>query len=460
MAQCNAGVNHQWAGARLYIFFKMLTEYIKALVSLIFVLNGSVRRKPIWWMSLAIELVEIFGYCTHPVCTSCTRHFIQGSKALVKAPGEAEAELAKLNCKGYIHSIITSDSDTVLFGMRLLLRSIPKKEREYPDQYIIYTAGAMPLTQGGVILFALLCSGDYSDGIEGCSPTTASALARCGFGDQLLSAFRHLHGDDFDHFLIQWRCAIRAELLTNSRKFLSRCQPNIAAAISGAFPDCRILDLYVNLVTSWSPGPPNLSQWQFEQPSIPAITQFCTQHFHWQNPQIIKQKFKATLWQGIFLQMLYSPSVRYIPECKQLQLLDSIHAEVLTASHQVCRGQFARAYGTEPQPKLVVSTANFVNSMGPGFAGNSSVDQVTVWPCPSLPSQSFYQELRSRRKGSQKKKGISPLNADEQAHGVENSTATLPAHPHPYADAIAIDGEDNKWVQTGENSWFIDLTAD
>ncbi|KAF8952163.1 hypothetical protein BDZ97DRAFT_1880491 [Flammula alnicola] len=384
MAQCNAGVNHQWAGARLYIFFKMLTEYIKALVSLIFVLNGSVRRKPIWWMSLAIELVEIFGYCTHP------------------APGEAEAELAKLNCKGYIHSIITSDSDTVLFGMRLLLRSIPKKEREYPDQYIIYTAGAMPLTQGGVILFALLCSGDYSDGIEGCSPTTASALARCGFGDQLLSAF-----------------------------------PNIAAAISGAFPDCRILDLYVNPVTSWSPGPPNLSQWQFEQPSIPAITQFCTQHFHWQNPQIIKQKFKATLWQGIFLQMLYSPSVRYIPECKQLQLLDSIHAEVLTASHQV----------------LVVSTANFVNSMGPGFAGNSSVDQVTVWPCPSLPSQSFYQELRSRRKGSQKKKG-------RQAHGVENSTATLPAHPHPYADAIAIDGKDNKWVQTGENSWFIDLTAD
>ncbi|KAF8952359.1 PIN domain-like protein [Flammula alnicola] len=401
MAQCNAGalaagVNHQWAGAGLYIFFKMLTEYIKAPVSLIFVLDGSarppfkrgheVRRQPIWWMSLAIELVEIFGYCTHP------------------APGEAEAELAKLNCKGYIHGVITSDSDAVLFGTRLLLRSIPKKEREYPDQYIIYAAGAMPLTQGGIILFALLCGGDYSDGIEGCGPTTASALARCGFGDQLLAAFRRLHGDDFDHFLIQWRCAIRAELLTNSRKFLSRCQPNLAAAISGAFPDRRILDLYVNPVTSWSPGPPNLSQWQFKQPSIPAITRFCTQHFHWQNPQIIKQKFKATLWQGIFLQMLYSPLVRYIPERQQLQLPDSIHAEVLTASHQVRRGQFARAYGTEPQPKLVVSTANFVDSMGPGFAGNSSIDQVTVWPSPSLPSQSFYRELKSRRKGSQTKK--------------------------------------------------------
>jgi hypothetical protein len=70
-------VHNQWAGAGLYIFFKMLTEFIKAPVSLIFVLDGAARppfkrghrvqHKPIWMQDLAIELIEIFGYQTHQV---------------------------------------------------------------------------------------------------------------------------------------------------------------------------------------------------------------------------------------------------------------------------------------------------------------------------------------------------------------------------------------------------------
>jgi hypothetical protein len=82
VTQCNAGalaarVNYQWAGAGLYIFFKMLTEYIKAPVSLIFVLDGAaqppfkhghrVQQQPVWMMDLAAELVGIFGYQMHQV---------------------------------------------------------------------------------------------------------------------------------------------------------------------------------------------------------------------------------------------------------------------------------------------------------------------------------------------------------------------------------------------------------
>jgi Holliday junction resolvase YEN1 len=128
-----AEVNTQWAGAGLYIFFKMLTEHIKAPVSLIFVLDGAarppfkrghaVRRQPIWMMELAIELVKIFGYQIHHVSLPYSP-VIQWLKCTVKAPGEAEAELASLNRKGYIHGVISSDSDAVLFGTPLLFRRL------------------------------------------------------------------------------------------------------------------------------------------------------------------------------------------------------------------------------------------------------------------------------------------------------------------------------------------------
>lgn len=164
--------------------------------------------------------------------------------------------------------------------------------------------------QGSLVLFALLTGGDYGDGIKGCGPATALTLVRCGFGDQLLSAFCHLNGNAFEQFLIQWRCAIRKELVTTSLHFLCRSQPKLAEGISDAFPDQRLLDLYVNPITSWSLGhsPPHLCQWEFKQPSIPEITRFCIQHFHWQTEQVIKAKFKSYIWEGIFLQILYSVS--------------------------------------------------------------------------------------------------------------------------------------------------------
>lgn len=41
-----------------------------------------------------------------------------------KAPGEAEAELAKLNAEGMIDAILTDDSDTLVFGGRCVIRRL------------------------------------------------------------------------------------------------------------------------------------------------------------------------------------------------------------------------------------------------------------------------------------------------------------------------------------------------
>ncbi|KAF8173270.1 PIN domain-like protein [Pholiota molesta] len=400
MAECNAGakaagVNNQRAGAGLYLFYKRLTEFIKAPVALVFVLDGParpnykrghrVRPQSIWWTDLAIELVDHFGFQIH------------------HAPGEAEAELAKLNIEGYIDAVITSDSDAYLFGTKTLLRSIPKKDRKRDrkdlDEYDVYIASeeGLPINKDGLILFALLSGGDYGPGISGCGPTTALALAKCGFGDQLLAAHYQLNDTEYERFLIQWRCAIRTELHTNSRGLLPRRQPNVAAAISDNFPNRRILRLYATPVTSWSPGriPPDANQWSFKQPSISGITEFCRQNFRCVEPQKVKEKFKSTLWEGIFLQMLYSASATYIPQEHRLQLPDSRHADILKISYQKRRGQFEHIFGTEPQPKLVISTTDFVNSMGPNFTG-STADQITVWVRASLLPPPLYLEINEK----------------------------------------------------------------
>jgi 5'-3' exonuclease len=189
----------------------------------------------------------------------------------------------------------------------------------------VYTEEAIALTQGSLVLFALLTGGDYGDGIKGCGLTTALALVRCGFGDTLLSAFHRLDENGFDEFLMQWRSAIRKELATNSSHYLTRSQPKLAGDILDTFPDRRILDLYINPITSWSPGynPPHLSQWQFEQPSIPELTKFCIQHFHWNTEEILRSKFKSYIWEGIFLQILYSVSSSYFIGAKILSICTS-----------------------------------------------------------------------------------------------------------------------------------------
>ncbi|KAF9470126.1 PIN domain-like protein [Pholiota conissans] len=244
-------------------------------------------------MKAAISFIRAFGYEVH------------------HAPGEAEAELVKLEEAGYIDAIISSDSDLFLFGTPLIFRSISKKDRRYVDEYAVYNPNTtpFPLTRGGAILFALLCGGDYDNGIDGCGPATATALARCGFGEQLFEAHQTFRGDKYkyERFLSKWGPTLRAELMTNSRQFLHRREFDIAGEITFEFPDRRVHELYMNPITSWSPGYtlPDPSRWVFKQPSIAVITQLCVDHLRSED---LQKTFKSNLWVGIFLQMLYSVS--------------------------------------------------------------------------------------------------------------------------------------------------------
>jgi hypothetical protein len=180
------------------------------------------------------------------------------------------------------------------------------------EDYATYTAEDIDkkivLSRGGCLLLAVMSGGDYSSGVPNCGPSTALALARCGFGDTLLKAVKTLHGKAFEDFISTWRQKIRQELTDNSQLFLTSRQPNIAAQLTANFPNREVLNLYVYPLTSWSPHetrPPS-NIWKSREPRIFNISLFCSQNLGWRTSQDIAHHFHNTLWKGVFFRMISS----------------------------------------------------------------------------------------------------------------------------------------------------------
>jgi Holliday junction resolvase YEN1 len=77
------------------------------------------------------------------------------------------------------------------------------------------------LSPGGFLLVALMAGSDYNEGVPGRGVATAHALARCGFGDTLLTATQTLlHGSNLEDFLDTWCDGLQLKLSTNSQGFL------------------------------------------------------------------------------------------------------------------------------------------------------------------------------------------------------------------------------------------------
>ncbi|KAF8071956.1 PIN domain-like protein [Lyophyllum atratum] len=305
---------HAGENPELRVFFSRLCRYLKLPVVLVFVPDGtdrpsvkrghSVRTQPLWIAGYVQELVAAFGFYTH------------------QAPGEAEAELAKLNSLGMIDAILTDDSDTLVFGGECIIRrsvsTILPGSSDF-DRIFVYTADsiqhsdAVRLTRGGLLLFALLAGGDYDPGIEGCGSVTAHALAACGFGVSLLQAATSLSGTGLRDWLHGWRLHLKYELQSNSQGRLNCRSPGISQKITAEFPKLDVLFNYLDPLTSWSlqsaSAIPNAADWRSREPSIPRIAAFCAQHLGWgRDATVIVKRFRAELWEGIAFRMLCSVS--------------------------------------------------------------------------------------------------------------------------------------------------------
>ncbi|KAF8833125.1 hypothetical protein BDN67DRAFT_986231, partial [Paxillus ammoniavirescens] len=127
---------------------------------------------PLWLMEPFKRFVGAFGFEMHV------------------AAGEVEAELAALNRQGIIDAVWTEDSDALVFAKDMLQDS------------------RVALTEGGLLLMALFCGGDYdmssqvhNDSGDLFTESHSEWPATHGVGDELLHAAATMSKDDLTQFI-------------------------------------------------------------------------------------------------------------------------------------------------------------------------------------------------------------------------------------------------------------------
>lgn len=225
----------------------------------------------------------------------------------------------------------------------------------HPRSSLCSTPNQVNLTYEDLILVALFSGGDYHSGVEGCGISAAVALARAGFGKQLVAkvaslalSIQHienkrtkitLHDRDkreLHAFLEIWRAEVAEELRTNSRKLLTKKNTRAAKNIltmGSSFPDIDVLMAYINPVTSEEraiakvvkansttsetflsalsrKARQDIAQKLRESitwprdPSVKAIAKVCEDYFEWGYRERIIHRFGNWLWEGILCRTL------------------------------------------------------------------------------------------------------------------------------------------------------------
>ncbi|PPR05007.1 hypothetical protein CVT26_012577 [Gymnopilus dilepis] len=261
----------------------------------------NLKKEP-WWDDVCNMVIEMFGFHLH------------------QAPGEAEAELARLYELRVIDIIMTDDSDVFAFGDVEVLRSIPGETMKYMyySTATIREDPALGFGRGGFILIALMAGGDYSRGIENCGIEIAVGLARCGFGDSLYHAVCMLEDIKWTRFLNQWYMDVCDELRSNKHGYLPCRNPKLADSLNKDWIDFDVLQLYVNPTTSWSDNTQQAvdpqavkKSWVRKEPNIKDIGEFCANRLGWRTCEVLTKNLANNLWEGVFVHMLMSNDFNY-----------------------------------------------------------------------------------------------------------------------------------------------------
>ncbi|KAL2008141.1 hypothetical protein VTN00DRAFT_8123 [Thermoascus crustaceus] len=176
------------------------------------------------------------------------------------APGEAEAECARLQRAGIVDAVMTNDVDALMFGSTFTFMNFSKDSASgnsgathitcYRTEEEHGLPANVPLGRAGMILFAMLSGGDYlPSGVPKCGSKLAAEIAKAGFGSDLLEIINS-DAVDVDAKLDEWRTRLQFELEENESGYFQT--KHKAVRIPETFPDRTILSYYANPVVSTS----------------------------------------------------------------------------------------------------------------------------------------------------------------------------------------------------------------
>ncbi|PPQ96189.1 LOW QUALITY PROTEIN: hypothetical protein CVT26_004824 [Gymnopilus dilepis] len=372
-----------------------------------------IKRAP-YWEEPSKELARLYGYLVH--------HASKVRAIWFMAPGEAEAELAALSGWGFIDGVITSDSDILVFGATNVYRTIPSEKKDFDDAFLTYDHNNLVqktrLTRAGLIIFALLTGRDYHSGVENCGPAFVHGLARCGFDEKLIDVVQTLDEGAYAEFLFKWKSDLKWELTYKPRKLLPRREPSLAKAIPPSFSVRRVLNLYLNPVSSWNPPRGIPVVWDPRELSISGIVEFGLQNFSWTVGEKVVENSSN----------LFLKSRHYYDPLEFSLATPTRCATILEATGKVCQGRFASRFGTVPQPRLKVSAKQLVPLMGHDLIG-SDKDVFWVWAEEALLAAGIIGLVSITCKRSHLMKiSIGALNASKQLSAVRRRKAAEDAN--------------------------------
>ncbi|KAH6911752.1 PIN domain-like protein [Coprinopsis sp. MPI-PUGE-AT-0042] len=245
------------------------------------------------------EMIEVFGYYS------------------VQAPGEAEAELAKLSAHGRLDAIITDDSDALVFGAKHIICSSSLEKNS--DKVYVYNASCIEthpevqLSRNGLILFAILRGGDYSVGLPQCGERISYGIA-CSkdLADALVDLANPIYSPEVaEHRRCQWRDSLVHHLRTDPEGRLGRSHEAVIASLGDhpSFPSLNILGLYLDPVTSAASEPAFTAEWSARTADIPTIIRLCERSFSWGTLEQLGECFLGAknLWPALVRSALLLP---------------------------------------------------------------------------------------------------------------------------------------------------------
>ncbi|KAH9939893.1 PIN domain-like protein, partial [Amylocystis lapponica] len=220
------------------------------------------------------------------------------------APGEAEAELGHMNRQGIIDAVLTDDGDAFIFGAEVIIRNPSVKTDK--DMVTMFKKAHIKLTCGDLLLFALLCGGDYSQsGLSGCGPHIAHTLTHYGLGESLYAAANSLDRLLLPAFLDVWRETLRSTLRNDPKGYLGRRYPTLASAVGNDFPDIQVLDAYVHpLVSDLSKTDLVFPVGEVAHFDLGRVAQLCGRYFSWGISTGLVTKFQTLVWPGAIMRIL------------------------------------------------------------------------------------------------------------------------------------------------------------
>ncbi|KNG85691.1 rad2-like endonuclease [Aspergillus nomiae NRRL 13137] len=175
------------------------------------------------------------------------------------APGEAEAECARLQTAGVVDAVMSNDVDALMFGSKLTIMNYSKESgsgTSAATHVTCYEMGNLNssscsrLDRAGMILFAMLSGGDYlPSGVPKCGSKLAAEIARAGFGEDLLEILNS-EGTELNTKLNEWRERLQYELEVNESGYFQT--KHKAVRIPESFPDRTVLSYYAKPIVSTS----------------------------------------------------------------------------------------------------------------------------------------------------------------------------------------------------------------